>query len=667
MGSQRPYSWFKYFKELGYFPIVVTRNWKENITSPIDMFKSDNPFIEKSLTENGLLIKTPYKQNFRDKIIIKHGLNKFIFLRKLISYIYTLLQFSFPFFDNRKGIYSAANEYLKSNKVDVIIATGEPFILFKYASKLSKAYNTPWIADYRDCWSLDIYLIENKKRYFEKVMYKYYEKKYVSHASIITTVAPLYQKQLAGLFPNKKIEIIQNGYFEENYDLFKIKKPQDTFIIAYAGTIYPFQPIEIFFEGIKSFFKNYLNAKVKIIFYGCELNSYEYKRIKENIEGIEKYVTIMPRIQREVLYSELSKTSCLLVFDNKNMINGKLYEYLPMSKRILMAGNDNGSMKEIIESTNSGTVCNDYFEIEETIMKWYKEWESTGILNNENVKNDNYSRLTQAKKMVSLISQLPSVISIDNSMYVYNQKTIVKEYVNETKLTAPEKYILEIIKKTTRRNTMLDIGVGGGRTTLHFSQFFKEYVGIDYSTEMIDACSQKFKNKNIVLTCADARNLACYPDNYFDFVLFSFNGIDSVNYDDRTKILNEMKRVAKNQALIVFSSHNKHYLHKLYSFNLPRNPLRIPYEIKRLKQFKSINKSHAEYLHKDYFLFKDGAHNFQLEAMYVDPFWQKNELESFGFSNIELIGFYNAFIIESNEIARLKSEPWIYYKCMVEK
>jgi ubiquinone/menaquinone biosynthesis C-methylase UbiE len=41
---------------------------------------------------------------------------------------------------------------------------------------------------------------------------------------------------------------------------------------------------------------------------------------------------------------------------------------------------------------------------------------------------------------------------------------------------------------------MLDIGVGRGRTTMHFAQAAEEYWAIDYSEEMIAACRERFRD-----------------------------------------------------------------------------------------------------------------------------------------------------------------------------
>ena len=76
-------------------------------------------------------------------------------VRKLISAFYEFAHFVLPI-GTKIELYRAAKKYLTQNDVDAIIATGDPFILFKYASQLSEKYSIPWIADYRDTWIEDI-------------------------------------------------------------------------------------------------------------------------------------------------------------------------------------------------------------------------------------------------------------------------------------------------------------------------------------------------------------------------------------------------------------------------------------------------------------------------------------------------------------------------------
>ena len=71
---------------------------------------------------------------------------------------------------------------------------------------------------------------------------------------------------------------------------------------------------------------------------------------------------------------------------------------------------------------------------------------------------------------------------------------------------------------------VLDLGVGAGRTTKFLMDLADEYVGIDYSQGMINAC-KKGKLSKLKFFVADAQNLNFLDSNYFDFILFSYNGI----------------------------------------------------------------------------------------------------------------------------------------------
>jgi len=153
VGGLRPYSWFKHFKAFDINPIVVTRQWNNKYANGFDYIaasKNTQTIIEK--TEYGTIIKSPYFPNLANRILLKYGYNKYKIFRKIGSGFYELFQWCF-FIGPKVQLYFAAREYLKTNRVDVIIATGEPYILFRYASVLSKKNNIPWIADYRDPWT----------------------------------------------------------------------------------------------------------------------------------------------------------------------------------------------------------------------------------------------------------------------------------------------------------------------------------------------------------------------------------------------------------------------------------------------------------------------------------------------------------------------------------
>lgn len=105
---------------------------------------------------------------------------------------------------------------------------------------------------------------------------------------------------------------------------------------------------------------------------------------------------------------------------------------------------------------------------------------------------------------------------------------------------------------------MLDIGVGGGRTTVHFAPLVRQYVGVDYAANMVEACEERFPDRedHISFGEADARYMNQFPAGTFNFIILSYNGIDNIAHDDRLLALKEINRVGKSGGVFAFSTHN---------------------------------------------------------------------------------------------------------------
>ena len=121
-------------------------------------------------------------------------------------------------------------------------------------------------------------------------------------------------------------------------------------------------------------------------------------------------------------------------------------------------------------------------------------------------------------------------------------------------LTSPETFCLSLVP-ASNRGSVLDIGIGGGRTTGPLSEMFGGYVGVDYSEEMVEAAKSLFPSAD--LRTMDARNLQF--GRRFDCVMFSFNGIDSVAYADREVILQQIAGVLLAGGYFIYSTHNINY------------------------------------------------------------------------------------------------------------
>jgi len=96
VGGLRPYAWYKYLHEFDVFPVVVTRQWGNKYGNNLDYIapsETNSTIIENS--EKRIIIRTPYKPNLANRLMLKYGKNKYKFLRKLISAYYEFFQWFF--------------------------------------------------------------------------------------------------------------------------------------------------------------------------------------------------------------------------------------------------------------------------------------------------------------------------------------------------------------------------------------------------------------------------------------------------------------------------------------------------------------------------------------------------------------------------------------------
>jgi SAM-dependent methyltransferase len=141
----------------------------------------------------------------------------------------------------------------------------------------------------------------------------------------------------------------------------------------------------------------------------------------------------------------------------------------------------------------------------------------------------------------------------DPNLPVYNKSDVAAHYASLDYLSPCEKLLFDEFLKTG--DAILDLGVGGGRTTPHLSRLASRYVGVDYAANMVAACQQKFPQLEFLV--ADATNLAQLSDATFDSVVMAFNGMDAlVPREARRRCLAEIHRVLRDGGVLIFSSHN---------------------------------------------------------------------------------------------------------------
>ncbi len=202
-----------------------------------------------------------------------------------------------------------------------------------------------------------------------------------------------------------------------------------------------------------------------------------------------------------------------------------------------------------------------------------------------------------------------------------------------------ERAAFERVRADAADEPILDVGVGAGRTVPLLRGISADYVGVDYTPELVQACRENHPGVRVVE--GDARDLRQFADESFQLVVFSFNGIDAVNPADRIAILREFHRVLRPGGALLFSTHNRMgpgYREKL-SFGVyrTRNPLKLARRVavallhagRTIRNY--IQYSRLEHQSDEYAIRNASAHDHGILIHYITLQSQLRQLEGTGF------------------------------------
>lgn len=403
VGSERTYSWYKYFAKKDYQLIVVTKNWKSRQYQN----KSDN------LIDTNHVIIAPDSNDISSIMLRKFGKNKFSIIRKFFTFFFKHTQYFLPL-GVHKNIGKEAEKYLNNNKVDLIIATGEPFVLFKYASQLAKKFEIPWIGDYRDDWVLNHgrtykYNLNDKLLIFYD---RIWEKKFIKNCSGVTSVSEFLTNQIAHrnkyTIPAKTIE---NGvdleYLKNAYSPFK----KDCFSIVYTGVLYNQSYMDDFYNGVVDFLKKHnKNQIIQIYFIGIEsLTNMATKVVEKLANEFPENVTILNRMTQKEVANYQMNANVLLNFiagdPSKGLIGAKSYVYAATKNPILTIPSIKNSSSTFFPGRNIQHIALNHHEVSNYLNEIYSDY-LNGIIRKTNISEDEIYQITReynAYKMIDFI------------------------------------------------------------------------------------------------------------------------------------------------------------------------------------------------------------------------------------------------------------------------
>lgn len=244
---------------------------------------------------------------------------------------------------------------------DVIYASNMPNSMLTLGARIKKVTGKPLISEFREPWT------ENS--HFSSYLDFKYERQVLDASDVIVTYEGVqmtydHLKKYHNLPKCKFMRLRPIGYYPEHF--MKIKTNNSSkFSISYGGSLFGIQNPITFLKGLSLFIKKNQIAKkdIEITFMGSW--SSKYQKLANRL-GISEYLRVLPYVEHsEYLRILASSTLLLLLVETSGKkselsLPSKLWEYVALSKPILLLGKDNWVSAKYLKKNNLGLTADAY-------------------------------------------------------------------------------------------------------------------------------------------------------------------------------------------------------------------------------------------------------------------------------------------------------------------
>ena len=291
-------------------------------------------------------------------------------------------------------------QYLKENKVDVVISTGPPHSMHLIAHKLKQKINIKWIADFRDPWSNLYYNEEFKQLSFAKKKNEKLENSVFKNADCILTVSNSLKKE----FDQKatRVEVITNGFDDEVVTNTLITL-DEKFSISYIGLLPKQSNPKLLFKVLSTLCLEDTDFKtdLKLNFIGDISQDVKQEIIKDGLLENSNFIGYVSH-KEAIEYQKKAQVLLLLIPNvekSEGILTGKLFEYLTAKRPILAMGPETGDLSEILKNTNAGVVVgfDNEAKLTSEIRNLYQQYKTGDLqVNSKNIEQFHRKKLTKS-------------------------------------------------------------------------------------------------------------------------------------------------------------------------------------------------------------------------------------------------------------------------------
>jgi len=249
--------------------------------------------------------------------------------------------------------------YIRKIDPQVLWSTGDPWSNHWLARTLAENLNLPWVADFRDPWTLSNIASRERPNVTHRIN-REQEKKIVQRASVLTFTA----RQTEKLYTQKygdDIEQTTTIYNSFDSKLFNTHKngakyfSDETLNLLFFGKFRQLSPAQSFIELLKRIRDQNPTISDKIRMYSFGSLCSQDKILAREMGVLDNFISLKP-IALENALSVLTQADILWLSthqDRRNIIPAKLWDYLAARRPVISVA-PNPEIREILHQTGAG-------------------------------------------------------------------------------------------------------------------------------------------------------------------------------------------------------------------------------------------------------------------------------------------------------------------------
>lgn len=232
--------------------------------------------------------------------------------------------------------------YLDKNKVGVIVSNGPPNSAHLIGLNVKNKTGIKWMADFRDPWTFAEYFDLLPLSRNSRIKHLDLEKQVLQKSDLVSIVSESWKEEYALKQP-KRIEVLHNGFDEEDFVGVKKNRETENFVIGHVGTLQNDRNPKGLWEALQSLLEKekppFGSFKVKLV---GVVDEAVVESIKE--VGLEEVLDQVGVVSHKEAIQHMMDTDLLLLIINESRANekgrltAKIYEYLATGNPILMIG-----------------------------------------------------------------------------------------------------------------------------------------------------------------------------------------------------------------------------------------------------------------------------------------------------------------------------------------